>query len=382
MNNSSSKIDGVILANLLLVVKMMLSSSSLVTLNEWVGTGFDLTILMLICSKLMKQKYSKKEFLFISIVGVLCSYSSIVVGNFYLLFAFLFIISMKGVNLQCLLSYRVLVKIGIISIHVLMFVITYIFFPNKISPAIRNGVIRYDFFLGQPNTCQMYVLWTSIELLFVIYNRLKAGHLCLIMGVNVLFYLVTNSNTSILLCFIIMAFILGEKYNIKCIKRIYNGIASKGFGILAVIFAIIASSYGSVSPFVRVLYVALDKVFTGRIAYGGYAYHVYGFSFLGQKISFPGLAQWNGQWFDDLYLDNGYLWLLLGYGIIHILIIAWLLFKYTKYMTEFEKISVAAMVLFGITEGYILDVSKCFSLLILGSVYYCFSSNKRCIDEQ
>lgn len=370
MNNHSFKIDRMIVADLLLVIKMMMGSSSLISLNEWVGTGIDILILTLLCSKLIQQKYTKKELIFLAVVGLLCSYSSIVVGNFYLIFAFLFMISMRFVNLQRLLTYRVVVKSTIILIHFIVFLFIYIVFPNEISTVVRNDVIRYDFFLGQPNTCQMYILWTSIEFIVAIYYKLNAGHLCILTFINVIFYLFTNSNTSILLYFIILIFVLGEKYHSRRIKRIYEWIASKGFAVLSVVFAIIAVTYGSSSSIIKILYTVLDKFFTGRIAYGGYAYHLYGFSIIGQKISFPGLAQWNGQWFDELYLDNAYLWLLLGYGVVFTILISWFLNRYTKRMNEIEKISIAAMVLFGITESYILDVSKCFSLLIIGIIYY------------
>ena len=370
MDKHARKVDVVVHANMLLTIKMMLESSSLITLNEWFATGIDAVILLLICSKLLKQKYKKKELIFITIIGLLCSYSSITVGNFYLFFAYLFIIAMKGVNLYQMLSYRIIVKIGVIAVHVIIFMLNLLLDSGRISTVVRNGVIRYDFFLGQPNTCQMYILWTSIELIFVIYERLKAGHLCLIFASNVIFYMFTNSNTSIILLILLMFFVMGEKYNSTCIKRIYSEIASKGFGLLSILFAIIVASYEKMPEAVRVLYRLLDKFFTGRIAYGAYAYHLYGFSIAGQSVQFPGLRQWMGQWFDSLYLDNSYCWLLMGYGIIFILLISCFLLKYVEYMNEIEKICVAIMVLYAVTESYALDVSKCFPLMIIGCVYY------------
>lgn len=359
-----------IVAHLVLILKMMVESSSLINLPEQAETLFDIIILACIVCQLFMQRYSRKELLCIGGLGLICSYSCIVADNFYLIFAFLLIVTIKNVNLQKLLTYRVLLKIGFITIHVVIFFYCFFFEKDLLLTMVRNGVLRYDFFLGQPNTCQMYIFWTTLEVLFIKYDDLKSAHIALAFIINAFFYCFTNSNTSFILAICVFIFILGEKNHWNIVIRVYTFIVKKGMILLTIFFAIVVMTYAIAPSVLKILYTVLDKILTGRIAYGAYAFYLYGFTLLGQEIHLDGVTLWNGQWFDALYLDNAYLLALLNFGAIYIIMLSILLFKYEEYLTPKEKIFVAALVLYGITESYIFDITKCFPLILIGVTYY------------
>lgn len=359
-----------IIAHLVLILKMMIDSSSLINLPEQVETLFDIVILACVGIQLFMQEYSKKELFGIGSLGLLCIYSCIVAKNFYLLFAYLLTVTIKNVNIKKLLIYRVLLKFVIISIHCIAFFYCFFFEKDLLFTMTRNGVLRYDFFLGQPNTCQMYIFWTTLEFLFIKFEDLNSAYIAIAFLINAFFYCFTNSNTSFILAICVFLFIFGKKNGWNVIINIYTFIVKKGMIFLSVFFALVVAIYATAPVALKIIFTVLDKALTGRIAYGAFAYYLYGFTFWGQKIYIDNVTLWNGQWYDALYLDNAYLLSLLNFGAIYMVIISIFLFKNEKYFTQKEKIFIAAMVLYGITESYIFDVAKCFSLILLGVVYY------------
>lgn len=89
---------------------------------------------------------------------------------------------------------------------------------------------------------------------------------------------------------------------------------------------------------------------------------------LGQKIDWDAIYGVTSIW-----LENSYTMMVINCGIVYAILIAIALRYTANYLTEKDKIFVCAMLIYGISESYIVDVFLCFPLLIVAGAIY----NKR-----
>ena len=174
-------------ANIILTIKVMLASSTLVDLKigDSVLSAIYLGLILIV---LIFQKYRIKDLVLFSVIGLLATYTCLKNNNFYLMFSCLGCFAIKYVDLRKLLKYRYYTKIIIIVAHILYTFIIFLTDPQTIPTIERGSEIRYYFYLGQPNTFQMYVLWTTLEILFVHYRTLKSINLIIAFATNIFFY--------------------------------------------------------------------------------------------------------------------------------------------------------------------------------------------------
>lgn len=357
------------LAGVMITIKAMLASSSLITLGigDTILAGIYLGLIVI---KLLSQKYSIRDLLIFGVIGLLAIYTCRENNNYYLMFSFLGCIAIKGVNLRRALTYRCWTKAVIILLHVMYTFLMMIIDFNAIPTIIRKGQIRYDFFLGQPNTFQMYLLWTTLELLFIYFDHVNEKELLGVFILNYFFFLFTDSNTSIQVLFITCVLIAIVKRNKKKGIAFVNYIAKYGYGVISVLILGMAYFFGNSVGVFQLFLKAIDRLMTGRLAYGSYALYHGGLTFIGRHLDFGETVLWNDQWFDALYLDSGYLALLLKYGVVWIFIIGLGIYLCAKMNDVTMNIFLVAYILYGIMESYVLDASVCFPILFIGLLYF------------
>lgn len=357
------------LASVVITIKAMLASSSLVTL----GFGDSILVgiyLVLIVIKLLSQKYSISDLAVFGIIGLLAIYTCKENNNYYLMFSFLGCIAVKGVSLRRALTYRCWTKTVIILFHVIYTFLMLAVDSSAVPTIVRKGQIRYDFFLGQPNTFQMYLLWTTLEFLFIYFESVNEKKLLGAFILNYFFFLFTDSNTSIQVLFITCVLIAIVKRNKKKGFAFVNNIAKYGYGVISILLLGMAYFYGNSNGFFHLFLKAVDQFMTGRLAYGSYALYHGGLTMIGRHLDFGETVLWNGQWFDALYLDSGYLALLLKYGIVWLFIIGFGVYFCAKENDIAINIFLVAYILYGIMESYVLDASVCFPILFIGVVLF------------
>lgn len=356
------------IANIILTIKVMLASSSLINLK--IGDSILSAIYLgLILVVLVFQKYKIKDLVLFFVIGLLASYTCLKNDNFYLIFSCLGCFAIKYVNLRKLLKYRYYTKVIIIAFHVLYTFVVFLIDPQIIPTVERGGEIRYYFYLGQPNTFQMYVLWTTLEILFVYYKSLRKEDLIVAFLVNMFFYYFTDSNSSILVLIFTLMLIYFSKYNKKS-YRFIDQITKYSYFIITLIIFMMAYFYSNAGILGVVLKI-VNKVMTGRLAYGAYVFQQSGITIFGSKLEFSEIVFWNGQWYDDLYLDSAYLALLLQYGVVWVVIIGYGIYKCAKLRRVIEiNIFLLSYIMYGIMESYVLDASVCFPILFIGKMYF------------
>jgi hypothetical protein len=359
-----------ITAYVIFIIKNILDSSSLVHRPEIVDSLLIMMFLVCIGYKLLTQNYSRRSFLLIIIIGILCLYSSLIIKYFSLLCSFLCICAMQDVDINKILKVSARSKVIILSIHVIAYIAVYLYKPEVIQFVYRDGVKRHYFFLGHANMFTAYLAWTCLEIIYIHYKQIKKLQLLLIWVINIVFYQFTHSNTGTIVLTVVILVILIERKDWRFIDKGLSFLSKYGFGICSILFPAIAVIYARLNGTLLMIWNWLNQGLTGRLLYGAVAYDVYGFTIFGRTISFPEKIYWSGKWIDNVVFDNSYIWMFIIFGIVNLLILSVAFFLLERKTNNMEKILIIAFTFYGIMEAYVVNVIICFPLLFIGKYIY------------
>lgn len=359
------------MAFLVLAVKNVLDSSSLINRPDVIDNLLILTFMGFIVWKLLLQTYTWWRLLFFGALGMLCTYTCIKGDYFYLFFTYIGTISMQNVELKSVMKKTSILKIILILIHVIAYLLCLGFTPESIQLVERNGVLRHAVFMGHPNTFSMYVLWTTMEFLYAHYEKLRIPSFLLLLLCNYFTYIFTDSNTSMIVSTVVIGLLIPykaskEKWSMKFV----HPVSKYGFLFCSIVFPLMVAVYPMLSGVAKNFFEILNEALTGRLLYGAYAYDAYGFSLIGRSIGFPAKSYWRGYWLDTIIFDNSYIWMFILYGCIYLAIISVTFIWMSKRTTNIEKILVIGLTFYGIMEAYIVNASICFPLFFIGKYMY------------
>lgn len=360
----------VYVAYVLFIVKVFLDSSALIPWPDWADSVLVLVYLGLIFVKMMTQHYNRYWF-FIFIVSILIvGYSSVTVNYFYLLSSFLFLMCLQDIDIRKLLMIGASTKLVMLSIHIVPFFIEYVLNNGYKYVIYRNGVSRYNFFIGHPNQFTAILVWFSFEVIYIFYHKLKIWALVGIWGLNFFFYQFTDSNTGIIVMSVVIFFLIFMVNDSHFFDATLRFLSKYLFGILSVIFPLLCIVYTRLSGVPLMLWNLLNNALTGRILYGAYAYDVKGFTLFGDSAYFPEKVHWREHWFDGIIFDNSYIMLFITYGIIYLIVLSMILILINDRLKDIERLMLIAYSLYGVMEAFVLNVFICFPLLLFGKVLY------------
>lgn len=359
---------------LILLIRNVLYATMIVQSSNTVDTILKYIFLGCMGYKLLTQKFSRLRLIVIVALSLLFAYTSITVAYYHLFYSLLLIVALQDVDFRKLIKISAWSKLSILAVHVIVYIGYYIFSPESIVFFYRNGVKRHSFLLGHPNLFTTYLVWASLELIYVYYNKLKKKHYIFIWVINYIFYIFTNSNTGMIVLTGILIFILLEKMAWHHIDNGLLYLSKYIFTIFSIIFPVITVVYTKLHGQLFMLWNWLNDALTGRLMYGAYAYDLYGFTVFGTYINFPSKSYWRGFWFDSIVFDNSYIWLFIINGSIYLIMFSVTFWTISSKTNNIEKIMIIGLAFFGIMEAYMLSANTCFPLLIIGK--YIYDQNK------
>lgn len=345
-------------------------------INPIEGRLFQITFLLFFV-KVCLTKYSKRELAIMAFFMVLGAVSYFVTGRNEIVRVVMFIAACKEIDMQkCLKLVFNLTLAGCVIIILLS--VTGIYGGISLTQDYGRESVetRYTLGMGHPNALQCMV-WALTTLLLYLYGKkLKWYHFLLILGVNVGFFLLTDSKTSLLVAAftILYARILCfTKSNI--IKKItcagggWITVGSIAVSILAATQAYRIYDYiwhGDRSR-LTLFCLRLDQLLTGRIH------------------SLVGTTRWEGTvqtWSlfstpeNNYYFDMGWVRLFYWYGIIPACIgivalgvLWWYCYKEQKYM---ELMMIMSFAFYSIVEAHAISVYLARNyVLFLAGMYWC-----------
>lgn len=354
-----------IVAIVVSVLKNMMDSSAIFRHIPYLSSVLLLIFFVCMAYKLLTQQYT--PFLLVLFIGIalITAYSGIAAKYYSLFYSYIFAISLQKVNLDRLLKASIITKVSMILIHVLVYIAVYVTQHELIVFYYRNGIERQSFFLGHPNMFTAYLVWVSLEVLYVFRDKLKGWHYIAICLLNFFFYLYTNSNTgTIVLLFVCVLLYLNQSELVSFDKGLQY-VAQFGFAILAILLYIFVAVYPLLSGYLEKAWRGVDRLFTGRLLYGAYANDTVGITLFGRMNHFPAKTYWRGRWLDSIYFDNSVIELLYALGAVLLIIYAIAFIYAGKRASNVERIMMIAFFFYGVMEGYFINIFICFPFMFL-----------------
>lgn len=361
----------IIFAALISVFKNITDSSELFGFLDKFNNIILLIFLVCIGYKLLIQEYTFIKLVIIFGIGVICIYSTVVLKYYTFFYTYIFICALQNVDIKKVIKASMYMKLTLLSVHVFLFIAFFYLNPGLIIIFERNGIERYSFFMGHPNTFTAYLAWMLLEMIYIYYEKIKIWTMGIIWLVSIIFYCFTNSNTGTIVLSAVILIIYIEKFNNEKIKKAVRFMAGYGFMIFSLLFAFLSVIYVNLSGSLQSIWENFDSALTGRLMFGAYTYDNYGMTLIGRNITFPSKSFWHEHWIDAVYFDNSYYQFLFQMGGIYIILISIGMIYISKKTSSKENIFIIAGILYGIMEGYIINIFICFPFMFIG--VYIFS---------
>ena len=355
------------IAVFIISMKLMLDISRLIYIPEYIDNFLNFIFIFCMFIKLISIEFTQISFVAYILIGLLCAYSNIKIGNYYIFMSYLGIISCSDVDLKKVLKIALFTKTMILSIHIVYYIIRLCFNEEVFLIYRRNGFIRHTFGLAHPNSVGLIVLWILLEILYLYYDQLNIFSGISIISIGCLFFYFTDSKTLIITLILTMALVACHKLNLKIITKGIFVFSKWGFSLLSLFFYTCMTMYRKSSGLLNIVLNKLDAILSGRIRSASYVYERNGLTLLGRLLEF------DNTW-DDVYkldfvvLDTAYSRLMLYEGIFYLIIFCIGFIALSNYTKTKDQIFIISYLLYGISESIITNAFLCFPLLFLGSL--------------
>lgn len=344
-------------------------------INPIEGRLFQLTFLLFFI-KVCLTRYTWKEYLTIFLFGVLGAVSYFVTGRNEIVRFVIFIAACKDIDMdQCLKRVFYLTLAGCMLIVFLS--LTGIYGNvSMVQDFGRDGVeTRYILGMGHPNALQCMIWALTVLGLYLYGEKLRWYYYILVFAVNVGFFFLTDSKTSLLTAVFTaaLAFVVSRKS--VWIKKAGAAVCmsvtafSIWFSVLIAGNAQYVYNYYmfSIRPKESLIWVKIDNMLTGRLYTLAETKGLQGVIntwslFAGRK--------------NDYYFDLGWIRLFYWYGIIPALVFIAVLFTVMLYFQDKKQYMALMMItsfaLYTIIEAHAVSVylGRNYILFLFGACWY------------
>lgn len=328
--------------------------------NPIEGQIFKLTFL-LFCVKIFLTKYTKKEWLVMILFFILGLVSYVFTGRNEIIRLVALIAACKDIDMsRCLKLVFYLTLTGCLLIIFLS--VTGIYGSVSLTQDYGRGGVetRYTLGMGHPNALQCMVWAITVLGLFLYGEKMKWHAYCLLLAVNLFFFFLTDSKTSLLaiILTILLSYMVSSR-KAAALKKISAWICC-GMTIFSIVISITIAAnafrvynhdwHGENTP-ATMLFVWLNDLLNGRIRIltETEGYH-------GTMLTWSLFSRPENTYFFDLGWIRMYYW----YGIIpaSIFVIVMLLtmlylFRSKQYMA---LVLIASFALYNVIEAHAISV--------------------------
>lgn len=332
-----------------------------------------LVLVSIVCYCIFGQTYEKQELYIISIITIFIIIATLKSGINTVMSAWIFIVAGKNLNFCKMVKivYRALLfsMLIVIGMYLMGFIKEYTYY--------RNDIVRHSLGFSHPNglgmrifqlvACRFYIRWNRLNLLDALLTLLMA----------IFTYQVTNSQTAticiilLMLITLVVKIVLNKWENAKSKVGTYLWLGGCIIGVLDVVL-----TYTDVQRY-KILHT-INLFVSSRFSEGHKVLNMYGVSLFGQKIyvskaerALVGIKQ-------NLFLDSGYMTLLVRMGLVVFIIV---IIGYFYNFYRHRSICSIAVILFvysvyGIMESGLFQLTQNIFLLTFAWTLY----PQKCID--
>ena len=345
-------------------------------INPIEGRLFQLTFLLFLL-KVCLTRYSKKEYAVIILFLGLGAITYFVADRNEIVRIVMFIAACKDIDMQKCLKLVFYMTLAGCAVIILLS-ITGIYGGISLTQDYGRGSVesRYTLGMGHPNALHCMV-WALTTLGLYLYgNRMKWYHYLFVLAVNVGFFFLTDSRTSLLVTIVVMvlAYMAAEKRQV-IIQKI-SGYMGIGITVISIVSSIIIAcnayrvynyAWSIERTPVTTFFAKINDILNGRIR------------ILVENDRFEGaVSTWtlfSGPE-NNYYFDMGWIRLFYWYGIIpatiFVLALLVIMLYYKKQNQAMAIMMIASFALYSIIEAHAVSVylARNYILFLAGGCWY------------
>lgn len=343
--------------------------------NPIEGQIFRITFLLFL-TKVVFTKYSLKEYIVIFLFCILGTVSYYATGRNEVLRLTVMIAACKEIDMKkCLSLVFYMTLTGCAAIILLS--VTGIYGVISLTQDYGRGSVetRYVLGMGHPNALQCMVWALTVLGLYLYGEKMKLYHYGLVLLLNIGFFLLTDSKTSLLVTIfaVVMVFLTAKWKNIRGRKLIGGAGIFATIGSIGISVVIAANAYRIYDyvwnfdrSFITMLFVRLNEILNGRIR------------ILVENDRFEGTIQtWSlfsrpeNNYFFDMGWVRLFYWFGIIPGVVFVAFTIWfLVYCYRK--NDYMAIALtAALAVYNIVEAHIISdyLARNYLFFLLGAAW-------------
>lgn len=343
-------------------------------LNPYESQLFRITFL-LFGVKIITTKYTMKEWICILVVGAIVACSYFINEKDEAVRAVVFIASCKEIPLKK--NMKVIFYVTMVGcVTLILLSVTGIFGAMSVTADYGREAIetRYTLGMGHPNALHC-MIWMVITLAMYAYDSyMKWYHYLLFMIINIATYLLTNSNTGMMLATVMILGVVVLHYIPLLQKASWVYVAGAVVVVACVGFSVYGAYTGNGWNDSNTFMYKLDKVLNGRYEYC-------------YKVEAARLSNWklfaapeNTEYFDAGFVRAFYWYGIIPgilYGLMHLYLV-WQSFRYKDYVL---LVMVVTFSVYHLMEAHFVSVYLLRNYLLVCMGYYWYQPFMKCQES-
>lgn len=360
------------IAILSMVIKTFMGSSNAI---PSIGLLDDmLVVIYIICTVylIIKKHYKVKTFVLIVLGSLLLLYTSVKINYSDPLITYLFILSIKDIDIDKIIQTIYKYSIIMLVIHALLTLILALMGEISMYTYDMSRGFRYTLGFAHPNTTGRVAFCLTCLVLWIREKKIKKLDVFGLLAFNVVIYSLCKSKTALIISILAIVLYVLAKQNKYLINKSINFVARFIFPSLSLLLYIAIKSFSNGDP----VALLINKILTGRLTLAAYALDRVGITIIGQKIDFYGAIEYSSQFgLNSFTFDCLYSFLFYNMGILYALVITVLLYKLASKNNTKINIFIILWCLYGVTEVHGLNGFDFFPIFLLVLLI-----DKKCVD--
>lgn len=312
------------------------------------------------------RKFSLKR-IFIELLGtIIIVISSIYSGSNTLLTLWVFVLAARDIKFDELIKADFYAKLILVFIVALFYMLG---MTNRTVFYGYFGSVRSSMGFGNPNTFGYYIFSLCADYIYLNHKKIALKHSIVLVLISLVVGYLSNSRTSQLLI-ALLAFTapIAKLFKRLVEKKYFKVFILSLFLICTILSYYVALNYNPSND----IYYKLNETLSGRVTIAQRFLKKYDISILGNKIN---LTTYDKSY--TYYLDNGYIKLLLNYGLLTYIIVYIIYYKNFKRAFNQKNIILILILsiylVYGLTENVMFWLSG--NIFLLYSI--CKESNEK-----
>ncbi|WP_034451981.1 hypothetical protein [Butyrivibrio sp. AE2032] len=365
LDNTTRKIihiDSLVIITIVVTLQSLLCES-IITMRwflNYLEKPFWFTFIAFAILEMIRNKVNLRSLMYLAIPLLLSFHTSRILINKTFVFTFALMVFCSNDSIEKVVNIIYHVTRIFFWSHLALF------FLSRLLPIGLNDYVLYDelgarygIFTYNPNTiARVFIFYVALSC-FVHDMDLSVKKWLIIFATTTILFYLTRSDA---LYLVGVSFLLTKATGSRGVDRILTFIVKYGVPIFTAFSLSIA--WTSRMPFLQQWLLQLNVLMSNRLTSNLKAIGLYGLTWFGKNSVFGKLFIYQGVTYNYIYADNMYVYMMVHWGLVYLLLFAFLLFCSADKLNYKAKAMILILLMYGIGENGVIGLYSFFSVLI------------------